>query len=184
MIYFISDWHLNHNKAFVYESRGFYSIEEMNETLIARHNSVVKPHDVVYVLGDCCLGGGSKENLLDNQYLINQFNGELRIMCGNHDTLSRVEMYKQCENVVDIAVAKFLNYKHYHFYLSHFPSLCSNLDFDKPLKARTISLCGHSHTIDPFSDFDKGLIYHCEVDAHYGFPISIEQIIEEIKERC
>ena len=34
MIYFTSDWHFCHNKPFIYESRGFKSIEEMNEIII------------------------------------------------------------------------------------------------------------------------------------------------------
>lgn len=45
-----------------------------------------------------------------------------------------------------------------------------------------INLCGHAHTTNPFADMDKGLIYHVELDAHGCYPISIDDIIEDIKE--
>ena len=44
-----------------------------------------------------------------------------------------------------------------------------------------INLCGHAHTLDRFTDFDKGLIYHCEVDAHDNKPVLLDDIIQEIK---
>ena len=47
-IYLASDWHFNHNKPFIYEPRGFTNIEEMNEAIIKRHNSVVDDDDDVY----------------------------------------------------------------------------------------------------------------------------------------
>ena len=46
-----------------------------------------------------------------------------------------------------------------------------------------ISLCGHSHSQDAFADWDKGLIYHVELDAHNNFPVSIDSIIKDIKNK-
>jgi calcineurin-like phosphoesterase family protein len=46
-----------------------------------------------------------------------------------------------------------------------------------------INLCGHTHTTDRWSDFDKGLIYHVDVDAHDMKPTLLDDIIEEIKEK-
>ena len=60
MIYFTSDWHFCHNKPFIYESRGFKSIEEMNEIIIENHNRVVKEEDIIYCLGDCMLNDNQK----------------------------------------------------------------------------------------------------------------------------
>jgi hypothetical protein len=59
--------------------------------------------------------------------------------------------------------------------------LCANGDNDKPLIKRIISLCGHTHTPDKFIDMDKGLIYHVELDAHENQVVSIDTIIEDIK---
>ena len=52
---------------------------------------------------------------------------------------------------------------------------------EKSLKQKIINLCGHAHTLDRFADFDKGLIYHCEVDAHDNKPVLLDDIIQEIK---
>ena len=49
MIYFTSDLHFNHRRAFIYGARGFSSIEEMNEALVQRWNSIVTEEDEVYL---------------------------------------------------------------------------------------------------------------------------------------
>ena len=155
----------------------------MNEAIIQRHNEIVKPEDIVYVLGDLCLGGGSEEMLQKNKGLIERLNGILYIIRGNHDSDNRRKMYRSCKNVKQITAAMYLNYNGYHFYLSHYPTLTGNLDWDKPLKARLINLCGHCHTTDMFDDFDKynSIIVHCEVDANKCYPFSIEDILSSLK---
>lgn len=54
-IWFTSDLHLNHSKIIEYCNRPFSNIEEMNEMLINNWNSVVKPKDIVFCLGDIAL---------------------------------------------------------------------------------------------------------------------------------
>lgn len=56
MKYFSSDLHLNHDKAFIYEACGFSSIQEHDETIIERFNSIVTERDDLYLLGDLMLG--------------------------------------------------------------------------------------------------------------------------------
>ena len=174
-----SDWHFNHKKPFIYETRGFSSPEEMNETIIQNYNRLVCADDHVYVLGDCILGGAEKLN--DGLDLMCRLKGYLHIIRGNHDTDKRWLAYQDLYNVVECETATFLKYNKYHFYLSHFPTLCGNYD-DKGLKHSTINLCGHSHTTDPFADIDKGIIYHCEVDAQLMRPVSLDSIIEDLKQ--
>ncbi len=154
----------------------------MNENLIEKFNTYVRPNDDVYVLGDLMLGGS--EHIEDGIELISRLNGNLHVIRGNHDTEKRWEAYHQLyPKIIELETAKFWKYGKYHFYLSHFPSLTANYDNEKPLKSKTINICGHTHTTDRFIDFDKGLIYHCEVDAHNGFPITIDEIIEDIKQK-
>lgn len=179
-IYFSSDFHFNHNKEFVWKARGYSSVEEMNNVIIDKFNSLISPEDDAYILGDLCLGGA--DNLDKSKECIENLNGKIHIILGNHCTNNRIKMYKQCKNVEEvIGYAYMLKYNKYHFYLSHYPTLTSNLDDDKPLKARVISLCGHSHATDRWADWDKGLIYHVEVDAHNCYPVLLDDIIEEIK---
>lgn len=115
----------------------------------------------------------------------NQLNGNKIIILGNHDTTSKVERYKnELMNTTIIGYSYLFRYKKYNFYLSHYPSICGNLDKDKPLKNQVINLCGHSHTQDPFVDFNKynSIIFHCELDAHNMYPICLDDIINMIKE--
>ena len=179
-IWLTSDLHFNHDREFVWGARGYCCVQDMNEAIIEHWNAIVAPEDDVYVLGDLCLGGAGMND--ENQKLIERLNGRIHIILGNHDTPARIKMYCFCKNVVEAPkYADMLSYKGYHFYMSHFPTMTANLDEDKPLKARVINLCGHSHTTERFSDFDKGLIYHVEMDAHESYPINIDDIIEDIK---
>lgn len=175
-IYVTSDWHFCHEKEFLYKPRGFENAYDMNKAIITRHNAIVQPDDDVYVLGDLMLND-NEEGLR----CIKQLKGNLHIVRGNHDTDARIDLYHECYNIVEITEGQFLNYRKYHFYLSHYPCLCGNFDNDKPLKARTISLCGHSHTKDSFADWDKGLIFHAEMDTNNCTPWLLDDIIEKIK---
>lgn len=181
MIYVTSDLHLNHQRDFIYAARGYETVEEMNKDLIRKFNNTVTDNDEVYILGDLCLGGA--DSLIDNFKMLSQLNGNIHIVLGNHDTSTRRKMYETLPQVVSISYADMIQYHKYHFYLSHYPTLTANLDDGKPLRARTINLCGHSHATDPFTDWEKGCIYHCEVDAHDGFPVSLDKIIEDMKQR-
>ena len=183
MIYMTSDFHFNHSKEFIYGPRGFESSEEMNAVIVQNFDKVLRPDDTLYVLGDLCLGGSSEENAERNKKLIESINGNLKVILGNHDTLKRIELYKSCRNIEVVGYADMMKYGKYHFYLSHYPTLTSNWDADKPLKKRVINVCGHSHTKNRWQDWDKGPIYHVELDAHANFPVSIEQIIEELREK-
>ena len=177
-IYLTSDWHFCHDREFLYKPRGFDSVYDMNKAIIERHNEIVKPEDDVYVLGDCMLN--NDELGLD---CIKQLNGHLHLIRGNHDSDNRMGAYRSCWNVVEVCEGKFLNYKKYHFYLSHFPCITTNDDFDKPLKARTLNICGHSHTSDIWADANKGMIFHCEMDTNDCRPWSIDEIIEKFQKK-
>lgn len=176
MIWFCSDWHFSHDKEFVWKARGFNSIAEMNEEIIKRHNSLVAEDDDVYVLGDLCMSG----NLAENKHYIQQLNGRIHIVLGNHCTDNRIAMYELCKNVVEICgYATVLKYRKYSFYLSHYPTNTGNYDDDgRGLKGRMINICGHIHAKSEFYDMDNGqMSYHVEMDAHDCYPVSIEEVI-------
>ena len=118
-IYLTSDLHLCHNKPFVYEARGFDSIEEMNEEYVKRWNDTVNEEDDVYVLGDLVLNDPE----VGIEYL-KKLKGKIHIVLGNHDTPRKQQMYAELPNVVEIAWAIMLRYKKYHFFLSHLMCIC------------------------------------------------------------
>ena len=179
MIYVTSDLHFCHDRDFVYGSRGFASCAEMNEAIVKNWNKLIKWDDEVYVLGDLML----KDDKL-GMYYWNQLVGKKHVILGNHDTDARIELYKQSHDTVVEGHAMKLKYDHNTFMLSHYAMLVGDKhEEDKPLKNCVISLCGHVHTEDKFYDWDKGLIYHVELDAHENKPVSIEQIIEDIRKK-
>lgn len=179
-IYLTSDLHFNHNREFIWKARGFTSVQEMNEEIIKRHNALVRPDDDVYILGDSSLGGGDEQILAANKALIEQLNGKLHIIRGNHDTDRRVAMYKNCKNVVGpILYADMIHYKGYHFYLSHFPTLTGNLEKES-LKQCTCNLFGHTHQTTNFH-MDMPYLYHVGVDSHDCKPVLLDDIIKEME---
>jgi calcineurin-like phosphoesterase family protein len=179
-IFVTSDLHFNHDREFIWGPRGFHSIEGMNEAIVQRWNSVVSPEDTVYVLGDLCLGGG--EALAKNEELLLRLNGNLQIILGNHDTTPRKIMYASLPNVTLVPVyADMLHYKGYHFYMSHFPTMTSNLE-KETLKQCTINLYGHTHQQNNFYQ-DIPFMYHVGVDSHNCYPVLLDDIIEEMKNK-
>lgn len=174
MIWFTSDWHFCHDRAFIYEPRGFKNVYEMNETIIKNYNNVVQPNDDVYCLGDCMLN--------DNELgikCIKQLKGNIHIILGNHCTDTRAELYKTCWNVVEVELALRFKYNGYHFFLTHYPCFTGNLKKES-LKQCTCNLHGHTHQKDKFFN-NNPYMYNVALDAHNCTPVSIEQIIKDIK---
>lgn len=180
-IWITSDWHFNHDREFIWKARGYNSVQEMNEAIIKNHNACVQPEDTVYALGDCCLGGGDSNILEANKSLIEQLNGKIHIIRGNHDTDRRVAMYESCKNVVSVLYADMIHYKGYHFYISHYPTLTSNLEKES-LKQCTCNLFGHTHQTTNFH-MDMPYLYHVGVDSHNCYPVSLDDIIQEMNNK-
>jgi len=177
-LWITSDLHFCHDKEFIWGPRGFKSVKEMNTAIVENWNSVVDKEDHVIVLGDLMLNNNEK-----GLYLLKQLKGTLHLIRGNHDTDARVQEYIKCYNVWEriVPYADTIQYNGYNFYLSHYPTLTSNHDKNKPLNKQIINLCGHLHTDDAMIDMEKGLVYHCELDAHGNTPVLIDDIIEDIK---
>lgn len=177
-IYVTSDTHFSHDKEFLWGPRGFKSQWEMNESIIKNWNAVITEDDDVYILGDVVMSDTES-----GIAALKQLRGKIHIIRGNHCTDAKVKLYQECHNVVEVVDAKWLKVGKQMFFLSHYPTLTNNHDDEKPLSRRIISLCGHVHTPDKWNDWDKGLIYHVEMDAHGCTPISIEQVLEDIKNK-
>ena len=173
-IYLTSDTHFNHSREFIYEPRGFTNIYDHDRALIKNWNSIVKPEDDVFHLGDVMLG--------DNAYglkCVHQLNGKIHIIRGNHDTDTRIELYKNAPNVVEIVDAKYIRYKKYHFFLTHYPCITGNLEKDS-LKGMTCNFYGHTHQKNNFYE-DRPYMYHVGVDSHNCMPVRIENAIADME---
>jgi calcineurin-like phosphoesterase family protein len=172
MIYFSSDLHFCHDKPFIYESRGFRNIQEHDETLVERFNSVVKPDDTLYLLGDILMGGDVNQA---KQYFL-RLNGKKIIILGNHDSEKKIAAYEEAAE--KIVYADQIKCGKRYFYLSHYPTLVNNQD----IYPKVVNLCGHTHTRNRWENADMGC-YHVEVDAHFCYPVSLDEIREEFQIR-
>lgn len=169
--FFTSDTHFGHDRDFIYKSRGFSSIEEHDEEIIRRWNSVVSEDDTVFHLGDMML--------MDNDHgieCLKRLNGHIVLLRGNHDSHRRISLYEECENVEECDLyATVVHLNNRMFYLSHYPTLVSNAGaYD-----RIICLHGHTHSKNA-KEFSENFCYNVGMDAHNCTPVSIEEIIKEM----
>ena len=104
-IFLCSDQHLGHARIIDLCNRPFSSVEEMNETIIANHNRLVKPNDTVYFLGDVCMG-----KLADSMPLLHRMNGVKLLILGNHDRPSRCYHHKRGDEARQEWYVKYREY--------------------------------------------------------------------------
>lgn len=170
-----SDMHFGHDKEFIWRIRGFNSVEEMNNGIIERWNSMVRPEDEVYVLGDLIMG------TIDNISFVNQLNGKLHIALGNHDTQKREEAYQRLDNVVEVVPVGFkIKYKKINFIMTHWPTMIENNQ--ETIYQTGANLYGHTHQQTNFYE-DKPCVYHVGMDSHDCYPVLLDDVVLEIKEK-
>ena len=169
-IYITSDLHFCHDRAFIWEARGYKNVEEMNREQVQKWNSVVTKQDEVWLLGDLIMN----DNVQGAKYL-SQLNGIIHVITGNHCSPARIEIYKQLG--FDVQDGKRLSYKKKNFLLSHEPMITSNGNFKG--WRDTVNVHGHTHQTQNFTD-KYPLMYHAGVDSHNGYPVLLDDIIEEM----
>jgi len=148
IVRFIADLHLGH--ANMATRRGFSTVEEHDEHVIAKWNSVVHKRDVTYILGDITMEKSSPYPLLD------RLNGIKHIVLGNHD---RRQDTKKLFDYAE-SVAGMIQYK--GIMLTHAPIHSMELEyrFNK-------NIHGHIH--------DKVVMLNGNPDPRY-FCVSCEQV--------
>ena len=172
-LWFTSDTHWHHSRIIEFCNRPFTSIEEMNEKLIENWNSVVKPGDTVFHLGDFCFGGSQAWNSI-----LDQLNGNILLIKGNHDEKSLRQGYMLRFKWVGYQLHLLI--EDHSIYLNHFPFLCYGGTYhDIP----TWQLFGHVHSGPGANGKDIDRLqylfptqYDVGVDNNNFTPVSFEQI--------
>lgn len=83
-VFFIGDTHFGHQNILNFSNRDgtplrpFSTMEEMHESIVLNWNSVVKPQDKVYHLGDVAFSTPGLK-------VMGRLNGKKRLIRGNHD---------------------------------------------------------------------------------------------------
>jgi len=178
----ISDHHLGHTNSwekFKLEDgsplRPFTSNEEMNETMIERHNAKVKEQDTVYFLGDVVINKKYLE-------LVKRMNGRKILVRGNHDIFKdndyRDVGFEQLHGV-RVFVDKFI--------LSHIP-----LHPDCVTERFRVNVHGHLHAnqVMSWQVIDEDIVYKpdprylcvCVEQTDYT-PLHFDEVEERIQDR-
>lgn len=162
MDFFSADYHLGHDNIRRFCNRPFDSCNEMNETIIANHNSVVGVDDRFFHLGDIAFRVG-KNKVKD---LISRLNGKIYIVVGNHENclISRdndfnIHVKDHIKNYIKWAKDYYeLSYGKQLVVLSHYAMRVWNKSHHG-----SFHLYGHSH--GSLSDDPNSLSIDVGVDA-------------------
>lgn len=182
--FFSSDMHYGHHNIIDFCGRPFFNVEDMNNKLTDNINFMVKPEDVLYIIGDF-----SFYNKDRNVDILNSIRCSKVLVKGNHDQSNRIKGLKfddVCQEM-DLYVGKHL------VTLCHAPYAWSK---DHPRKATAMKdpyeairpkdnglwlLHGHTHSKERVSRNDRTI--HVGVDAWNYFPVHESDIIKIIEDK-
>lgn len=131
MIYFTSDTHFFHGNIIDFCNRPYGNVVEMNMGLIEKWNSVVKPGDTIYHLGDFNFGGKAR-----TKECLDLLNGYKILIKGNHDFSSdwmRSSGFNEVYNEYD------MDYDGIKIYMNHHPTP------KEKWEKQDYHFCGHVH---------------------------------------
>ena len=173
-----SDLHLGHDKPFIWEARGFDSVQEMNQTIIKNlQKTITKPTDELYICGDVTLGEINRE-------LLWQIPGRVHVILGNHDTDVRAQVYKDLG--WSVSYGERIKYTdgtqkgQMSFLLTHYPTLTANPG-DK-ISQWVINISGHTHSSQKWKS-EYPFIYNVSCDANDCSPVALSTIVNFMKEK-
>ncbi len=175
----ISDTHFLHKNIlkFVDSTTGllvrpnFDTVEEMNEHMIERWNSVIMPHHRVYHLGDVFFG--DKEEF---QKLFNRLNGSKRLIVGNHDNIkylakgnffSKIQMWRM--------------FPEHNLLFTHVPVHPYSLGRGAPGSDTPVMTNVHGHIHQNASP--PGPYINVSVEAINYTPVHIDEILQTVNTR-
>lgn len=170
-IFFASDHHIDHQNILNFKRddgtplRDFVDVDHMRETIIQRHNEVVRPNDKVYFLGDVVMN--RKSSALE---VLNRLNGEKILIKGNHD---------QCKPEAYLKYFKDIRGSHQFegLIMTHIPI------HSESLARWGLNVHGHLHhnvVRMPLSQIPDKRYFNVSMERINYTPISLE----EIKKQC
>ena len=181
-IWLTSDTHWSHENILKYCNRPFGSVEEMNEALVNNWNSVVKPDDHVYHLGDFCFGNVEKWNWCLEP---GRLNGHIHLILGNHDPDRVFREGTLIERFDSIDFQKILIIEGWTVILNHFPFASFSNNYDH----KVMALSGHTHvgqlssaveSYDALNAIYKPNQYDVGVDNNNFTPVSWVEVKKKV----
>jgi len=170
-IWFISDTHFFHDNILKFTGQSgerirpqFTSVDEMNWEMVERWNSVVKPQDKVWHLGDVAFKTSVKAAELNN--LLKNLHGHKRLLVGNHDNVKSPALLNNFEKI-DL----WKGFRDQDFTCSHIP-----LRLDS-LRDGSVNVHGHIHEKKMK---EPGYVNVCVEGRNYT-PVHIDEIAAEVR---
>lgn len=169
MIYYISDLHLFHKAIIEKAGRPFYSIYEMNHTIIMNWKKTVHKDDKVMILGDLGL-----YHQKETAKIMKSLPGHKTLITGNHDiynleyeplrkAFEKISVYEQIEDqgrkvvLFHYKISEWNGYYRGHYHVH-----------------------GHIHNIPggdfPLIDKEKNS-FNCNVEATGYRPVTLDELI-------
>lgn len=170
-IFFASDHHFGHANILTFKRddgtplREFQTVSHMNEHIVDCHNSVVRPNDKVYFLGDVVMS--TKSYSLD---ILKRMNGQKVLIKGNHD-LCKMQAY--LEHFKDVRGSHQFD----GMILTHIPI------HPESLARWGLNVHGHLHSNVvrmPLSQIPDRRYFNVSMERINYTPISLE----EVKKQC
>ena len=206
-VYWVSDTHLNHNRDFVYEARGFKSSQDHTDFIINKINEIVRPNDILMHAGDFCL---NTEESGCNELLARIFCQNIYMLWGNHNNplwkIYQREIAKQFYTkgyiekdlmgdvhgtgferpLTDVEIYPF-RYKNVVFFGNYLEVTVDGQYFVMAhypihvwnyVKDGAKMICGHSHYGLPFSQADNFNAKILDIGWDgYGRPLSTQEVL-------
>ena len=146
-----------------FKTRPFSTVEEMDEALVDNWNSVVKPGDKVYHLGDVTFG--DKANYIKNIH--NRLHGKKHLIVGNHDDVKFLAPYFE-------KVMLWRMFPDLGLLLTHVPVHRSTLGENRFTGKSMTNVHGHIHS-NPSPEGPYKCV--CVEQPHMNYtPINIEEL--------
>lgn len=136
MKFYISDLHFGHKKCLAFDNRPFFTLTEMEQTLIANWNDRVEKNDEVYILGDMFWYNDEAPRILS------ELKGCKYLILGNHDRVN-AEMAKYfvwCDKRIEVVKDEDQKVVLCHFPIAHWDGQTHT--------PPTIHLYGHVHQVE------------------------------------
>jgi calcineurin-like phosphoesterase family protein len=168
-VWFTADFHFGHKNIIRYCDRPFASVEQMNETILERLNARVKLNDVMYFLGDFCIG--PRQRALE-------FRSQIRCKTifavpGNHDREAR----KLTQEFSWLPPLAEISLRGQRIVLCHYAMRVWNHS-----SHGAWHLYGHSHGRLP--EQETSLSMDVGVDTHDFWPWHLDEIREQMMSKA